>query len=104
MSHAQKRLKERYGFWISKRDMKALAERCAKGEGHVETMASGMQKHALILGERIVWAIYAPWDTVIVTILDPNAAIGVDFRARRNKFKRLHGFAKEPRRPALEDR
>lgn len=56
--HAITRARERYGIDLTFHDMKEMAARCAKGEGLMETHPDGTQQHALVVGERVLWAVF----------------------------------------------
>lgn len=97
-THAADRARERYGIDLTFDQVLELARRCKRGEGLLETQPSGIRRHALVFGDRVLWAVYAPPteakpDGVVITITPP-ASGAVDRSSAnsvRHKLRRING-------------
>ena len=89
--HAITRLRERYNIELKPKQLNKLAKRCQGGEGRMATFENGCTQHALIVGERVLWVVYAAyrgwgprWGT-IVSVLPPAAGE----RQSKNDHRRM---------------
>ena len=93
--HAIVRAKERYGIDLSMADLRQLERRCAKGEGYCGGNQDGTSYHSLVLFDRVLWCVYR--ETRIITIMPPTVGAAAGLEQDRQKFRRLHGFARRRR-------
>jgi hypothetical protein len=92
-THAQERAYERYGLVLSLNDLRDIARRCMEDEGIQETQDDGIQRHVLIVGDRVLWVIYKPPNDCthryghIVTITPPNKGLAMRTAQHNTAYK-----------------
>ena len=89
--HGVQRARGRYGLDLGWPALKSLMQRCADGEGAMETQPDGTRWHTLVVGDQVIWLIYSPATGKIVTALPAgavNARVRRDFNFMRRRQQR----------------
>lgn len=98
--HVADRAWERYGIELSLADVIAITLRCKAGEGRTHSDPDGVQHHAIIFNDHVLWMVYKPptisgkhHNGMLVTVMPPRVAAKIrkdDFnhRARRLRNRR----------------
>lgn len=102
VSHAAKRLTERYGIALSQAEMRLLVSRLRKGEGVIVDKSATVERRLITVKDTAVIVVWSPSVNYIISVLPRRRNLPPLKRKLRSRDGRTKGEGKRPEREEWE--